>query len=367
VTLIGSRLDCNLPVNDPRVSKVHAALVHTGHSLLICDLCSRGGTFRNGQPVHVATLRAGDVLHVGPAQITVESLALTPDDAAGAPSECPPGTPPPFPLKLGGHTLDLTSGTVILGRRSTCEIILDTPDASLAHALVFAYQGRPFVYDLGSRSGTFVNGRRIQLAPLHDGDCLTVGGERHVVECATAPAADPGDPLPTIAADVANEPAPSRPVHAAVERDARAREQRSKAERADVSAARRQIEEHTLELDHRAAELDTQATLLAREAEQIEQMKAELARREAKIEQLDKEARERLDLAVAHEQAVTAAWQELDRYHATRSPRAKGHTSADAKPAPAPKGDEPVAFTNEAQPYPPPEPGVPKTPSTGSV
>lgn len=59
--------------------------------------------------------------------------------------------------------------------------MLDTPDVSLAHALVCLVAGRPAICDLGSRSGTLVNGQRTDLAWLADGDQVEIGGERLTV------------------------------------------------------------------------------------------------------------------------------------------------------------------------------------------
>jgi hypothetical protein len=65
----------------------------------------------------------------------------------------------------------------VIGRRHSSQVLLDTPDVSLAHTLLFMTEGCPAVFDLGSRSGTFLNGERVMLAWLNNGDRLCIGGE----------------------------------------------------------------------------------------------------------------------------------------------------------------------------------------------
>ena len=69
----------------------------------------------------------------------------------------------------------------VIGRRQACQVVLDTPDVSLGHALLLAIEGRLAVFDLGSRSGTYVNSERVTLVWLRPGDHLSIGGEQLTV------------------------------------------------------------------------------------------------------------------------------------------------------------------------------------------
>ncbi len=342
VTLIGGRRDCHLPIKRPEVSKVHCAIVQTGHGYLACDLCTRTGTFVNGTSIRVAPLVPGDKLRVGPVDVAVELTAL--------PAEAPDAPPAAVAIALNGRAFDLAQTALVAGRRSTCDLVLDTPDVSLAHALIFAYRARPVVFDLGSRSGTFVNGRRVHLSPLRDGDRLNIGGVSMSVECASGGAENAAETLAVVPAgnDAESETAPP-------EQNDSARDQRTlghwrRAGAGDLAAAQRQLERRALDLDRRAAELDTLANLLALESEHLERLKADHVRREAEIEQAEKEARDRLALAVAHEQAVTAAWEEMDCRHVRQRKNAAGAGTGESGAMP-PDGAGPP-FTNVAQPYP---------------
>jgi pSer/pThr/pTyr-binding forkhead associated (FHA) protein len=351
VTLIGGRRDCHVPVNHSEVSKVHCAIVPTGRGYLVCDLCTRTGTFVNAARVHVAPLGLGDTLRVGPVEVVVDLPAATADT--------PSSLPAAVALSLNGQAFNLAQTALVVGRRSTCDLVLNTPDVSPAHALVFAYRAQPVVFDLGSRSGTFVNARRVHLAALRDGDRLSIGGVNVRVECPLAATEDSADVVAVVPADDGAVTESAAPASGTGTHDPHALPHPRRAVGGDLAAAQRQLEQRALELDRRAAELDTLASLLELESEHLDRLKADRIRREAAIEHAESQARERLALAAAHEQAVTAAWEELDRWHARHWKNAAftGRSAGEecATP-PAVAGAEPAEFTNAAQPYPPREP-----------
>lgn len=68
------------------------------------------------------------------------------------------------------------SGRVLIGRRSSNHVIVNHPDVSRIHAWIDT-AGRQFcVTDAGSRTGTFVNGRRVTAkVSLEHGDRITLG------------------------------------------------------------------------------------------------------------------------------------------------------------------------------------------------
>jgi pSer/pThr/pTyr-binding forkhead associated (FHA) protein len=65
-----------------------------------------------------------------------------------------------------------------IGRSPDCEIFLDDVTVSRHHAVLVEEGGEYYVEDQGSLNGTFVNRRRIDRAPLHEGDELQVGKYR---------------------------------------------------------------------------------------------------------------------------------------------------------------------------------------------
>lgn len=69
-------------------------------------------------------------------------------------------------------------GTTRVGRSEESEIVLVDPSVSRLHAVVDLDGGEPIVRDLDSTNGTFVNGRRVQVEALRDGDELLFGNTR---------------------------------------------------------------------------------------------------------------------------------------------------------------------------------------------
>jgi pSer/pThr/pTyr-binding forkhead associated (FHA) protein len=65
-----------------------------------------------------------------------------------------------------------------IGRSPDCDIFLDDVTVSRNHAVVIEKDGKYVVEDQGSLNGTFVNRRRIDNAPLENGDELQIGKYR---------------------------------------------------------------------------------------------------------------------------------------------------------------------------------------------
>jgi len=71
---------------------------------------------------------------------------------------------------------ELVGDRVTIGRDPVNDVDLaDDPEVSRAHAELRRRGGRWSVADLGSRNGTFVNGRPVRRHPLRDGDRLRFG------------------------------------------------------------------------------------------------------------------------------------------------------------------------------------------------
>jgi hypothetical protein len=65
-----------------------------------------------------------------------------------------------------------------IGRSPDCDVFLDDVTVSRNHAVLVERDGGFVVEDQGSLNGTFVNRRRIDSAPLQNGDELQIGKYR---------------------------------------------------------------------------------------------------------------------------------------------------------------------------------------------
>ena len=77
-----------------------------------------------------------------------------------------------------GETFHPMADRTTIGRSPDCEVFLDDVTVSRKHA-VLVRQGERFeVEDMSSLNGTFLNRKRIEKAPLEDGDELQIGKYR---------------------------------------------------------------------------------------------------------------------------------------------------------------------------------------------
>lgn len=80
-------------------------------------------------------------------------------------------------LTLGPRRLSLATGENIVGRDETATVRLDDPMVSRRHARILVSDSRTLIEDLGSKNGTFIDGRPIAAVPmpLRDGTQLAFG------------------------------------------------------------------------------------------------------------------------------------------------------------------------------------------------
>jgi DNA-binding winged helix-turn-helix (wHTH) protein len=67
-----------------------------------------------------------------------------------------------FRLSLGESTYELQPGRNLIGREDDCVVVIDSPEVSRYHAAIDVEPAGAILHDLGSKNGTFVDGRRIE-------------------------------------------------------------------------------------------------------------------------------------------------------------------------------------------------------------
>ncbi len=63
----------------------------------------------------------------------------------------------------------------LIGRAPSCDLVLDNPQVSRAHAVMEQAGDAIQIRDLGGTNGTYVNGQRVESCALCDGDEVKVG------------------------------------------------------------------------------------------------------------------------------------------------------------------------------------------------
>lgn len=99
----------------------------------------------------------------------------------------------------------LARGTTTIGRRADNDIRVDDRTVSGRHAQIVWVYDAPYLQDLGSTNGSFVNGTRVGRETLHDGDVIRIGRQELRFQVADS-TAEPSVPRP---APFATDPTPT--------------------------------------------------------------------------------------------------------------------------------------------------------------
>lgn len=122
----------------------------------------------------------------------------------------PSGSTPRIVIDLGpAGRLEhvLVRGTTTIGRRVENDIRLDDPTVSGRHAQIVWVYDAPYLQDLGSTNGSFVNDQRVAHQELHDGDNIRIG--RQVLQFLVVGKATPPPASRARHAPFASDPTPT--------------------------------------------------------------------------------------------------------------------------------------------------------------
>src|SRR3954470_20830780 len=75
----------------------------------------------------------------------------------------------------GKPTLPISRSVTLIGSRKQARLQLISSSVSQNHALVVNADSGPYIRDLSSRTGVFVNGQQVKESPLQDGDEIQIG------------------------------------------------------------------------------------------------------------------------------------------------------------------------------------------------
>jgi len=180
VWIIGSRQGCHLHLQSQNVSQAHAVIINTGRGVFIKDLASRSHTYVNKRKISEALLVEGDKIQIGNFKFRFADPTATPGQA--------PLMAEPASLRISDQSMQiaLSSRATLIGRRPTCDIPMEEEAVSTTHALVFDLDGDHYVRDLGTRTGTYVNDKKIHQELLHFGDVIRIGHTTFVYDEAPA-------------------------------------------------------------------------------------------------------------------------------------------------------------------------------------
>lgn len=86
------------------------------------------------------------------------------------------------PSRDGSQRFPLKEGDQVIGRSSTCDIIIPDKDVSRNHAKVSVKHGNVVVADLDSRNGTYIDGRVVKTSVLYPRQQIRFGSSEFRLE-----------------------------------------------------------------------------------------------------------------------------------------------------------------------------------------
>lgn len=190
LALVGRRRVAHVHLTAPEISNAHAIMLDAGGRVYLRDLASRSGVRLNCLVVRGAYLEDGD--HVAFGRFIFQF------QAAATPARGPlvEEVIPAAQLEAEGapHPVPIEGPMTVIGRRPGCDVVLTEASCSTVHAVIFSLSGKRFVRDVGSRTGTFVNGKGVKQEELHMGDVILIGETELRYTAAASPVVTAGPP-----------------------------------------------------------------------------------------------------------------------------------------------------------------------------
>jgi pSer/pThr/pTyr-binding forkhead associated (FHA) protein len=152
---VGRDAGADLNIPHPRVSRRHLVLRPGRRGWVLEDVGSTNGTFHEGRRVSLLRIDGPLRLRLGDPDDGVELRVEPEPDRTGE--------------ALAGEPLRL-------GRAADNDVVVRDPTVSRHHAELLGDPAHGYeIVDRGSRNGTFVNGRRVERAPVRPSDRIGIG------------------------------------------------------------------------------------------------------------------------------------------------------------------------------------------------
>ncbi len=180
---IGRSPDNDMVVEDTAISRRHALVRVQDDRIVLVDLGSSGGTAVGGGRLEGKVVPAGGVVTVGQTPLRVVQIEAQDQLEQGTMSgativDTPSGGSAVLIAQSGpdsGRSFNLSEGDNSIGRDPSSDVLLSDDSVSRRHSLIRVEADRIQVFDLGSRSGTVVDGELIQGHELTADDTISIG------------------------------------------------------------------------------------------------------------------------------------------------------------------------------------------------
>lgn len=170
---IGSGAKNHVVINESGIEEQHARLTKEGDNIYLSDNGSFGGTFVNGNKIgQHYQLRPGDKIRVGKVELEIIDPKTGSEKPAAAGAPRADWSLMAITGELKGKSIPV-HGTLVFGRSSSCDIVINDAHMSRRHAEVNLKDGVLRLVDLKSSNGTCVNGKNVGEHILKPGDKIS--------------------------------------------------------------------------------------------------------------------------------------------------------------------------------------------------
>ncbi|GAA4251340.1 hypothetical protein GCM10022255_043570 [Dactylosporangium darangshiense] len=192
---IGRDAANDLVVEGNLISRRHAEVIWNDDGWFLRDLDSRNGTFVAGEKAAFVAATDGGEIHLGAADgpaVHFKVVTIT---------ETVPVQPAPPQREATQH--EFGAGRIRIGRGTDNDIVLTDLRSSRNHAELRRKAAGGFeVVDLGSRNGTFHNGKQVARQDMAAGDLISVGRHEFIFDGARLHEFEDAGPSSLIADDL---------------------------------------------------------------------------------------------------------------------------------------------------------------------
>ncbi len=175
---IGRSLENDLQIDDGSVSRSHAMVIVREGRLTLVDLGSTGGTRVGQHRVSGKSVDIGSAITVGQTRFRLVNVDASHIASGRTVVSSPTGQSLSLIAESGpdaGKSFLLSSAQNLIGRNPSAQVTLSDPTVSRRHAMIRVDSDRATVTDLGSRSGSNVDGELISGVRITMGDHIVIG------------------------------------------------------------------------------------------------------------------------------------------------------------------------------------------------
>ena len=191
-TVIGRSAGSDIQLDDPRVSRTHSEINYTDGNFTITDAESSSGTIVDGIAGSETVLQSGAEVKFGESEaVFMQGQSAEPQDPVSSVGSEPGQTiiaAPKAEMVLRylavtdgpskGTTVQLKAGATSIGRDQGNDIQISDASISREHAVIISSSKESKIVDLGSSTGTTVNGESVGGGRVGPGDVISIGANR---------------------------------------------------------------------------------------------------------------------------------------------------------------------------------------------